>query len=122
MNNYKDTLKKILNAINYTKDTDTFIKEFIKILKVKAMIALIKRLNPDKQKELENLLKENENSTENTDVILKRYFSKKEIEDSFSKASSELTLEYIDSIKHTLSDSQKKKLEKVFKDLKDSKA
>jgi enoyl-[acyl-carrier-protein] reductase (NADH) len=111
MNSYRDTLRKILESIDYTEDKDTFIEEFMRILQLKVVAALVQKLTPDKQREIEKLLEEE------SKIVLENYFTEEEIKSTISKISKELGEEYIKSIAHTLSESQKETLDGVLREV-----
>jgi hypothetical protein len=117
MDKYKKTLEKILDAIGYTDDKESFINKFISILQLKAVDILIKQLDAEKQNEILKAVNNKAGELKTLDQILLNYFPKIEIEEAIKMSTYEVTLKYIDSIKDTLSKSQREAVVKIFDEM-----
>lgn len=103
MDDYKIILLKILEAIDFNQDKETFVAEFLKNIHLQSLIDLIKTLPSDKQEEIRSQLSAKPDDPKRISEILGNYFSQDQMQESLKNASKEAISNYIQYISETLS-------------------
>lgn len=111
MNNDRDTVLRILEAIDYSDDKEAFVDEFLKNVQQQAFINLVQALPQDKQEEIKN-----EFATENPEIV-KKYFTEEQIQQSLEDTSKNAVMEWLQTINPTLADAQRQKLVDLSQEL-----
>src|SRR5260221_9466167 len=113
MQNGHDLLTKILDAIGYDDDKETFIGEFQKNIYVQTFLTLSETLDDTKQQELAAELSQNSNDPEKLNLILSRYFPQQQIQMTIQNVSQHAVEEYLDTVTPLLSPQQKQNLKNI---------
>lgn len=117
-NDYKVTLSKILEAIEYSENKNAFIEEFVKNINIQALLNLITTISSDKQEQLKSQLLQNKDNKEKVAEIFKEHFPEEKIEESVKNVAKETMTKYIEVISDTLTDIQKQNLIQIAENLK----
>jgi phage host-nuclease inhibitor protein Gam len=110
MNNYKDILLKILDAIGYADDREAFVNEFIGNVQKQAVVDLIQTLPADKQEEIKKEFSSAAGNPEKIAEVVKKYFTEDQMRKALEEASKNAVIDWMDAVKDTLSDAQRTKL------------
>lgn len=103
-------ISSLLDAINYTDNKETFTNKYLDIIYSQAVLNLIQSLSKEKQEEIKNKLSQNKDDKAKMIQILNEYFSHEQIEEVLTNSSKEEMISYIESIRSSLSDTQKQNL------------
>jgi predicted solute-binding protein len=122
MNNPRDILLKILEAIDYRDNREAFADEFIQNTHLLALVNLVKSLPDEKQTEVKQQLSESQDNPEKISAILNEYFSQEELPKALENAAKDAVIRYIQTITPTLSQNQKEKLFHVMEEVRQAQA
>lgn len=114
MNDFKTVILNILETIGFSDNKETFIAEFLKNIHLQSLLDLVETLTTDKQEELRNQLSVISDDQEKVSETLKKYFSEDQMQQSLKNAARDAISKYIQSISHTLSDSQRESLAQIL--------
>ncbi len=112
---FSEFLRKVLKAIDFRGDQDSFIERFLNVISQRALLELVEGLPPDKRDSIRDELKGSSNIGDMAGVINK-YFSSQSVQTAVFNASQKMMEEYIQSILPTLSAHQIEELEKIAQD------
>lgn len=112
---FSEFLRKVLKAIDFRGDQDSFIERFLNVIFQRALLELAMGLPPDKRDSIKNELKGSSSVGDMAEVINK-YFSSQSVQTAVFNASQKMMEEYIQSILPTLSAHQIEELEKIAQD------
>lgn len=113
----KNTILKILEAIDYSDDKEDFVNKFIEIINIQTIESLAISLPLDQQNSLKNELTANKNNPEKVGEILKSRFSDEQTQKSLEEVSKNAVSEWMQAVSPTLSEEQRQKLLDLSKEL-----
>ena len=116
-NNLKDTILKILEAVEYADDKEAFVKEFEELVNIQAVESLINSLPQDQKEALKIEGSANKDNSEKVSEILKSRFNEEQMQKSLEETTKSAVMEWMKTIEPTLSDQQKQNLVKLSEDL-----
>lgn len=116
--NFRNTLLKILDIIEFSDDKSTFVDEFLRNVQLQSLDNLIQSLPEDKQKEIRQNLSRNSDNPKKVAEILKMHFTEAQMQKALETVSKTAIETYFKTINETLSPAQKNNLASFFEQLK----
>lgn len=114
MEKYKAIILEILNIVSFSEDKEVFANKFVETVNLQSLNELVKTLPEDKKSSLKEQIEKNLNDAQKISELLKSYFSEEQAVKAIQNSSRDMLIEYIESIKNTLSEEQRKKLIQAF--------
>jgi DNA replication protein DnaD len=116
MNNARDIILRILEAIDYSDNREAHADEILQNINLLSLVNLIQSLPSEKQTVIKQQLSENQDTPEKIAALLKEHFSQQELNTVLESTAKDLVFQYIQTIMPTLSASQKEKLQHVMEE------
>lgn len=116
MNNHKDILLKLLEAIGYKDNREAFVSEFERNIRLQSISDLIKALPSKQQEGLKRELNHNLGNPEKALEILKNEFSDSQIQDALEQTANDSITKYVQAISSTMTNSQREALVKILEE------
>lgn len=114
---YKDILGKILEAIEFADDKEVFINQFSANIYLQSIADLIQPLHPGDQEKIKLEIASIGDNTGKLEDIVNTHFTEEQRFKAIESASRQTLIDYISTIKDTLSPLQKQNLAKLFQEI-----
>jgi hypothetical protein len=114
MNNFKDFLLSTLEIIDYQDNKEEFINKYISTLYLEAVNRVLIALPQEEQVTINQELSKVK-SDEELSIVVSSNFDQNAFQKELEETSKDFFQEYLETIKGSLTEEQKEKLDKFFK-------